>query len=165
MGRYYTLVSEEERSEVISEIGSLAEYVEPKSQVTEALRRLFLTETNPATRAEIITELGDIEDPSAAAPILLGLDAQQPEEVRDAATEAMVSLLQGLVDAKDPAAFDQMVHALQPSLPRDVREAAIDGLENLEDKRAVPVLKQFLQDDDVEIRGAASDAIDWLSDE
>ena len=94
----------------------------------------------------------------------MGLDSKQPEEVRDAATEAMVSFLQGLVEAEDPAAFDQMVHALQPSLPRDVREAAIDGLEKLEDRRAVPILQQFLQDDDAEISEAAADAVDWLND-
>jgi HEAT repeat protein len=165
MGRYYALVSADERSEVISEIGSLAEYAERKSQVTDALRTLFLTEANPAVRVDIVTELGDIKDPSAAGAILLGLDSKQPEEVREAATEAMVSLLQGLVEAEHPAAFDQMVHALQPSLPRDVREAAIDGLEELKDKRAVPILQQFLQDDDAEIREAAADAVDWLSDE
>ena len=164
MGRYYAFESEEERSGVVSEIGSLAEYAERKSQVTDALRTLFLTEANPAVRADIVTELGDIQDPSAAEAILLGLDSKQPEEVRDAATEAMVSFLQGLVEAEDPAAFDQMVHALQPSLPRDVREAAIDGLEKLEDRRAVPILQQFLQDDDAEISEAAADAVDWLND-
>lgn len=165
MGRYYALGSAEERSDVINEIGSLAEYAEQKSQVTDALRTLFVTEATPAVRAEIITELGDIEDPSAGAAILLGLDAKQPEEVREAATEAMVSFLQGLVEAEDPSAFDQMVHALQPSLPHDVREAAIDGLEKLEDKRAVPILQQFLQDDDAEIRESAADAVGWLSDQ
>lgn len=163
VGRYSIVQSEADREALVDEIGDLKDSVEHKEQVAQALTTLFRMEASPAVRAEIMTQLGDLEHTSAVDPIQLGLDPNQPQEVQDAATEAWVNLLQDLVDAEDPAAFDQMVRALQPTLPRDVREAGIDGLEDLDDKRAVPILQQLLHDNDSEVREYAKDALDWLN--
>jgi len=163
VGRYSIVPSEADRETIVDEISDLKDYVEHKEQVAQALTTLFRMEASPSVRAEIMTQLGDLEHTSAIDPLQLGLDSHQPQEVQDAATEAMVNLLQDLVSAEDPAAFDQMVRALQPSLPKDVREAAIDGLEDLDDKRALPILQQLSNDSDPEIREAAADAIKWLT--
>jgi HEAT repeat protein len=51
---------------------------------------------------------------------------------------------------------------IRSNYPLEIRQAAIDGLIDLDDKAAIPILRGLLNDPNEEIRDAAHDAIEFL---
>jgi HEAT repeat protein len=110
--------------------------------------REFLKERDPDVRsiaAEALVLLGDKE----AVPVLRELLKDQDSRVRTPAAEALVRLYEA---AKD-------VPALREFLKDGVRLRAAEALVRLNDKEAVPVLRELLKDPDSSVRRPAAEAL------
>jgi len=122
--KYSTLGDKDARSDLASDVATMANDGVPKPQVAAALGKMLREETSVEVAADILVELADLDDPAALGQILPSLDLRQPEEIR---------------------------------------LAAIEALDDLDDVRAIPALKQLLKDRSQEVREAAQDAIDSIS--
>jgi len=81
------------------------------------------------------------------------------EEIADAlgrmfeqerSTELKVTILEELGGLQGPAAFDKILLGLNVTQPSEAREAAVSALGDLRDPRALSVLRELLQDRDVQ---------------
>lgn len=152
------------RTDLIQDVANAAGTTAPADQVAEALGKMFQMETDQNLKIELLDELGLLEHPSALVPILGAINPGQAAEVQESAIEAADTLLSDLAFTEDPAMFEPILKATDARYPVAVRVSAISALEDLEDQRAIPVLKGFLNDHNPEVREAAQDAIDWLEE-
>ena len=121
---YQAAEDKSDRSILASRMTELIDAGVPKQQVAVAFGKMLREETSVEVKTDILSELGDLED---------------------------------------PAAFNEIVWALDKGQPQEIRKAAIEALDTLGDQRAAPMLQQLLSDRDAEIREAAQDALDSLS--
>ena len=78
-------------------------------------------------------------------------------------TDVKVDILNELGNLEDPSAYDQIVAGLDQRQPDEVHSAAIEELDDLGDKRAIPLIQPFLTDRDDGVRNTAQSAIDSLN--
>jgi HEAT repeat protein len=112
-----------QRSAIATEMRKLADAGVPKPQIASALGDLFQDENSAEVKAEILNELGNLEDPSAYNQIVAGLDQHQPDEVHAAALEELDSL-----------GDKRAIPLIQPFLTdrdEDVRNAAQSAVDSL----------------------------------
>jgi hypothetical protein len=124
--------------------------------------RTYRTTSDKIDRSALVDEVGKLTDAAVPKPqvaVALGTMLQEENSV-----DVKTDILDELGNLDDPSAFDQIVQGLSRSQPQEVRLEAIDALDMLGDQRAIPVLKQLLNDHDADIREAAGDAIDSLAD-
>jgi HEAT repeats len=131
------------------------------SRLQKALRSYRAASDN-IDRSLLASEVGKLADAAVPKPqIAVALGTMLGEED---SVDVKTDILDELGDLDDPAAFDQIVQGLGRTQPQEVRLEAIDALQVLGDQRAIPVLKQLLSDHDADVREAAQDGIDFLSD-
>lgn len=115
---------EDERSNIAEDVAKLAESGDPQlPQVAQTLAVLFQRETSAVVKEEILTYLGEFNDPAVMSHLLPGLAPTQPREVRETAI-AMLEYLQ------DPRALGPLQNLLTDA-DAEVREAAREALETL----------------------------------
>ena len=115
-----------QRSAKVTEMGKLADAGVPKPQIASGLGYLFRDENSTEVKADILNELGNLEDPSAYDQVVAGLDQHQPDEVHTAAIEALDSL-----------GDKRAIPLLQPFLTdrdEEVRNAAQSAIDSLKDQ-------------------------------
>src|ERR1017187_9937332 len=115
-----------QRSAKVTELAKLADAGVPKPQIASGLGYLFRDENSTEVKADILNELGNLEDPSAYDQVVAGLDQHQPDEVHTAAIEALDSL-----------GDKRAIPLLQPFLTdrdEDVRNAAQSAIDSLKDQ-------------------------------
>jgi len=112
-----------QRSVMAKEMANLADAGVPKPQIASALGSLFRDENSTEVKADILNELGTLEEPSAYNQIVAGLDQHQPDEVHVAAIEAL-----------DYLGDKRAIPLIQPFLTdrdEDVRNAAQTTIDSL----------------------------------
>ncbi|HVM61685.1 MAG TPA: HEAT repeat domain-containing protein [Verrucomicrobiae bacterium] len=114
------------RSTMAGDMLKLVDAGVPKPQIASALGYLYSSDNSVDVKVDILSALGDLEDPSAFDPIVRGLDPHQPDEIHDAAIEALDSL-----------GDKRAIPLIQPFLSdrdQDVRESAQSALDSLTDQ-------------------------------
>ena len=104
----------------------LADAGVPKPQIASALGDLFRDENSTEVKADILNELGNLEDPSTYDQIVAGLDQHQPDEVHTAAIEELDSL-------GDKRAIP-LIQRFLTDRDEDVRNAAQSATDSLNDQ-------------------------------
>lgn len=121
------------------------------------LEKDYLATTNRDTRLDIMMDIA--ENPSAETVKAL-TRLFEAETDLDLKVDLLDSLL-GIEEFKDEKLIMLTMGARQ-GLPNEVRQSAIDGLIDLDDQRAIPVLNGLLNDPDEEIREGARDALEMI---
>jgi hypothetical protein len=120
---FHTTGDRTQRSAIATEMRKLADAGVPKPQIASALGDLFRDENSAEVKADILNELGNLEDPSAYNQIVAGLDQHQPDEVHAAALEEL-----------DALGDKRAIPLIQPFLTdrdEDVRNAAQSAVDSL----------------------------------
>jgi hypothetical protein len=123
---FHTTGDRAQRSAIATEMRKLADAGVPKPQIASALGDLFRDENSTEVKADILNELGNLEDPSTYDQIVAGLDQHQPDEVHTAAIEELDSL-----------GDKRAIPLIQPFLTdrdEDVRNAAQSATDSLNDQ-------------------------------
>jgi uncharacterized protein (UPF0147 family) len=154
----------EARVALVEQVADLADTDEKKVRATGILAEMAARETDEKVKLAIIDELERLEHPAVVGSLLRLLDSAQPETVRQSASDSLEYVLSEIATSRHPQAFATLITALDPRWPANIREAAIVAFEDLEDKRAIPVLEKLLNDPNEDVRVAAQDAIDLLKD-
>jgi len=130
------------------------------SRLQDMLRD-FHTAGDRIQRSAIATEMGRLADAGVPKPQIASAlgNLFRDENSVDVKTD----ILNELGDLEDPSAYDQIVAGLDQHQPDEVHTAAIEALDDLSDKRAIPLLQPFLMDRDEVVRNAAQSAIDSLN--
>jgi HEAT repeat protein len=118
-----TMSNSTERSTAAMDLSKLADSGVPKPQIATALGEMYRDETSVNVKTDILSALGDLDDPSAFDQIVPALDPHQPDEIHRAAIEALDSL-----DDK------RAIPLIQPFLndrDEDVRDAARSATDSL----------------------------------
>lgn len=123
---FHTTGDRAQRSAIATEMRKLEDAGVPKPQIASALGDLFRDENSAEVKADILNELGNLEDPSTYDQIVAGLDQHQPDEVHAAAIEELDSL-----------GDKRAIPLIQPFLTdrdEDVRNAAQSATDSLNDQ-------------------------------
>jgi len=123
---FHTTGDRAQRSGIATEMRKLEDAGVPKPQIASALGDLFRDENSTEVKADILNELGNLEDPSTYDQIVAGLDQHQPDEVHTAAIEELDSL-----------GDKRAIPLIQPFLTdrdEDVRNAAQSATDSLNDQ-------------------------------
>ncbi len=123
---FHTTGDRAQRSTIATEMRKLADEGVPKPQIASALGDLFRDENSTEVKADILNELGNLDDPSTYDQIVVGLDQHQPDEVHTAAIEELDSL-----------GDKRAIPLIQPFLTdrdEDVRNAAQSAIDSLNDQ-------------------------------
>lgn len=112
-----------DRSVLVGEVVKLADVAVPKPQVAVALGTMLQQENSVDVKTDILDELGNLDDPAAFDQIIQGLGANQPQEVRIEAIDALDML-------GDKRALP-LLHQLLSDHDADIREAAQNAIESL----------------------------------
>ena len=123
---FHTTGDRAQRSAIATEMRKLADAGVTKPQIASALGDLFRDENSAEVKADILNELGNLEDPSTYDQIVGGLDQHQPDEVHTAAIEELDSL-----------GDKRAIPLIQPFLTdrdEDVRNAAQSAIDSLSDQ-------------------------------
>lgn len=125
--------------------------------------RSFHTTGDRGQRSAIATEIRKLADAGVPKPQIASAlgDLFRDENSVDVKTD----ILNELGNLEDPSAYDQIVAGLDQHQSDEVHTAAIEELDDLGDKRAIPLLQPFLSDRDADVRAAAQSAIDSLNDQ
>jgi len=114
------------RSTMATDVLKLADAGVAKPQIASALGYLYHEDNSVDVKTDILGALGDLDDPSAFDQIVPGLGPHQPDEIHQAAIEALDSL-----------GDKRAIPLIQPFLTdrdEDVREAAQSALDSLTDQ-------------------------------
>ena len=82
----------------------------------------------------------------------------------ESSADIKISILAELYALGPPYVVDHAIAAVSSNQPLEVRDEGISILEELGDKRAIPVLQSLLADPDEVIREDAQEAIDFLNE-
>lgn len=132
-------------------------FAEGATKPLPVLEKEYLTATNRDARLDLMMDITDV--PSAEAVKSLTRLFEQETDA-DLKVDLIDSLL-GIDGYKDEK-LAMLTLGVKTGLPKEVRETAIDGLIDLEDSRAMPLLNGLLNDPDPEIRESAQDAIELM---
>jgi hypothetical protein len=132
----------------------------PITKPVPVLEKDYATATNRDTRLDIMMDIAESPGPEAVKALTRLFEAETDAELK---IDLLDSLL-GIDGYKDEKLI-MLTMGARPGLPSDVRQSAIDGLIDLEDPRAVPILNGLLNDPDPEIREGAKDALEILQSE
>jgi hypothetical protein len=135
------------------------QYMPPKLQ--DALRQ-YPTLDGKDKRAALVNDVLGMTDAGASEPEVaqvLGTFFNSENN-----TEIKLDILDDLTLLDEPSAIVPFLEGIDPGQPQEVRTKAMRALGNLGDQRAVPFLRQFLGDQNSEIRDAAQSALDALLD-
>jgi hypothetical protein len=124
------------------------------------LEKDYATATNRDTRLDIMMDIAEIPGAESVKALTRLFEAETDLDLK---VDLLDSLL-GIEGFKDEKLIMLTMGARQ-GLPSEVRQSAIDGLIDLEDPRAVPILNGLLNDPDPEIREGAKDALEILQSE
>ena len=113
-------------------------------------------DASPAVRKQAADALGETFHAGALAP-LCALLKDPDDEVREEAAHGL-QWIAGFGEVRDTVIFAPLCEALGDSSVK-VRENAIGALGSLRDKRAMPLIEEFLKDEESGIRCAALEAI------
>jgi hypothetical protein len=125
--------------------------------------RTFHTTGDRAQRSTMATEMAKLADAGVPKPQVasaLGYLFRDENSV-----EVKTDILNELGNLEDPSTYDQIVAGLDQHQPDEVHAAALEELDDLGDKRAIPLIQPFLTDRDEDVRNAAQSAIDSLNDQ
>ena len=122
---------------------------EPTRSVAE-ITRDFRMATNFDDRFEAALALGHVGTPEAVTALERLFRQEQDQELK----VELVNALMGISGAKDER-LRFLTLGIDGAQPPRVREAAIDGLVDLEDPRALPLLQSLFGDSDKNIRTLA----------
>lgn len=124
-----------------------------------ALEAAYHTASNARQKADLLYRLAD--DGSASAVDVLGrLFHGEP----DAGLRENILSALWVVDGLDKEKLPIYAEAISADQPEQVRLEAIDGLSDLEDAGAIPLLQGLLNDPSEAIREAATEAIESVQD-
>ncbi len=132
------------------------------SRLQDMLRN-FHTTGDRVQRSAMATEMTKLADAGVPKPQIasaLGYLFRDENSV-----EVKTDILNELGNLEDPSAYDQIVAGLDQHQPDEVHAAALEELDDLGDKRAIPLIQPFLTDRDEDVRNAAQSAIDSLNDQ
>ena len=82
---------------------------------------------------------------------------------RETSDEVKASLLALLGESGDPRALDVLIAGSEPGNSKDMRLAAMNAIGELDDKRALPILRKYFADQDPEIRQEAEFEVEYIS--
>lgn len=114
-----------------------------------------LVEGDAIAQGAAAEALGYIGDARALSPLMLFLNADEDERVREVAVTALGRL-------HDPRTYDALI-GLLGDLNEWVRAAAITALAELGDRRAVEPISGLMQDEDTMVADAAFEALKRFS--
>jgi len=132
------------------------------SRLQDMLRN-FHTTGDRIQRSAMATEMGKLADAGVPKPEIASALGYLFRD--ENSTEVKTDILNELGNLEDPSAYDQIVAGLGQSQPDEVHAAALEELDDLGDKRAIPLIQPFLTDRDEDVRNAAQSAIDSLNDQ
>jgi HEAT repeat protein len=114
------------------------------------LARQFRASTNFDDRFEALLSIGEVGTAEAVTALEGLFREEQDKDVR----VELINALIGITGAKDER-LRFLELGTRADQPREVREAAMDGLVDLEDARALPVLRSLFSDSDPNVRNLA----------
>ena len=117
----------------------------------------YLATTNRDTRLYIIMDITETSSAESVKALARLFDAEKDAELKVDLIDSLLSI-DGFKDEK----LALLTQGVRQGLPVEVRQSAIDGLIDLEDNRAIPLLNGLLNDPDQEIRESAQDALDLV---
>lgn len=121
------------------------------------LEKNYRATTNENTKTEIIYKLGEIGSREAVEVLGRLFPSEKDADLR---TE-MISIL-AVVDEANNEKLAVYKMGVKPDQPIDVRKEAIEGLGDLEDARAIPILQELTKDSQTEISNAAREALELV---
>ena len=142
---------------IVAEPADDADPFEPMLKPLPVLERDYAATTNRETRLDIIMDVAETANADAVRTLTRLFDVETDPELK---VDLLDSLL-GIDGFKDEKLI-MLTLGMRQGLPNGVRQSAIDGLIDLEDQRAIPLLNGLLNDPDEEIREAAQDALELL---
>ena len=135
--------------------------VEPLDDLTPkplpVMEKEYFTATNRDVRLDLMMDIADTSSAEAVKALTRLFEAETDADLK---VDLLDSLL-GIEGFKEEKLIMLTLGARQ-GLPSEVRQSAIDGLIDLDDRRAIPVLNGLLNDPDEEIREGAKDALEML---
>ncbi len=119
------------------------------SRLQDMLRNFHTTgdRVQRSAMATAMTKLADAGIPKPQIASALGYLFRDENS-----TEVKTDILNELGNLEDPSAYDQIVAGLDQRQPDEVHAAALEELDDLGDKRAIPLLQPFLTDRDEDVR-------------
>jgi hypothetical protein len=135
--------------------------VEPLDDLTPkplpVMEKEYFTATNRDVRLDLMMDIADTSNAEAVKTLTRLFEVETDTDLK---VDLLDSLL-GIEGFKEEKLIMLTLGARQ-GLPNEVRQSAIDGLIDLDDRRAIPVLNGLLNDPDEEIREGAKDALEML---
>jgi len=135
-----------------------AETRESPSQTASTLQQKFFNTENPNERREIVFALGDLNSVEATAVLGTLFQNERDEKLK---IDILATIEQ--MEVPDSHKVSIMIAAARPEQPQEVREEAIDVLADLEDPAVLPMLQMLTSDPNAEIRQAAKEALDDIT--
>ena len=123
--------------------------------------RSFHTTGDRAQRSALATGMAKLADAGVPKPQIASALGYLFRD--ENSTDVKVDILNELGNLEDPSAYNQIVAGLDQRQPDEVHSAAIEELDDLGDKRAIPLIQPFLTDRDDDVRNTAQSAIDSLN--
>jgi len=130
------------------------------SRLQDMLRN-FHTTGDRVQRSAIATEMERLADAGVPKPQVASALGYLFRD--ENSTDVKTDILNELGNLEDPSAYDPIVAGLDQHQPDEVHAAAIEELDDLGDRRAIPLIQSFLTDRDEDVRNAAKSAIDSLN--
>lgn len=129
----------------------------PDTKPLPQLEKDYLANTNREDRLDLMMDITDWPGPETVKVLTRLFQAETDAELRVDLLDSLLSI-EGSVTEK----LALLTLGAAKGQPTEVRQSAIDGLIDLEDQRAIPILNGLLNDPDEEIREGAKDALEML---
>jgi hypothetical protein len=130
----------------------------PSPQKIPALEKAYSETADAKQRRAIAYKLADIGNVGSVQALGRLFQKETDPDLKDDLLSAL-----WVIDGSDKEKVAVYALAVRSNQPDEVRKEAIDGLSDIEDAAALPVLQALLTDPSQEIRDAAQEAIDSVN--
>ncbi len=128
-----------------------------ETKTLPVLEKEYVATTNRDTRLDLMMDIADAPGPDAVRALTRLFQIETDPDLKVDLLDSLLGI-EGQVEEK----LKMLTLGAEKGLPTDVRQSAIDGLIDLDDQRAIPVLNGLLNDPDEEVREGAKDALEML---